>query len=354
MYDLSEIQQSIINDVKSLPLDSEILLPHLDDIEKCLNPDFWYRRGEDPHMFIRKKILPLMRYKENVNLKSASFILKCEQLLLTKLMWGNTTGWWEDEGPKKLIDDICGSLRRIDPSIDKVLPKKELYDLCLDERNNFWENISFEKIIQIRDEFSPLMHLQQSQPVPTVVIRMNDVIQDRGIVRYGPDSNSMNLLEYKEKVEKKIQELAESNIVIIKIKNNEILTEEDIDSLSETLMSSELGITSETLSVAFNSTKQDIVMFIQSILGLIKLPNKNDMIEETFSVFLLQRNFTADQINFFRILESHFIEHKTIKFENFYEPPFSILGKPIKDYFQKNELLELAKLCKDLEKEICE
>ena len=33
MYDLSEIQQSIINDVKSLPLDSEILLPHLDDIE---------------------------------------------------------------------------------------------------------------------------------------------------------------------------------------------------------------------------------------------------------------------------------------------------------------------------------
>jgi type I restriction enzyme, R subunit len=354
MYGLTEIQQSIINDVESLPLDSEYLLPYLDDIEKFLEPNFWYRSGEDPQLFIKQKIIPLMRFKENVNLKSASFVLKCEQLILSKLLWGHATEWWNDEGPKKLIDDIKGSISRIEPSLDQVLPKKELYDLCLDTRNNFWEDISFEKIIQIRDEFSPLMHLQQSQPVQTVVIRMNDVIQDRGIVRYGPDSNSMNLLEYREKVEKKIKELAESNTVLLKIKNNEVVTEDDIDELSEILMSSELGINTETLSIAFNTSKQDIVTFVQSILGLIKLPNKNDMIEEAFSGFLLKRNFTADQINFFRILESHFIEHNSIKFENFYEPPFSILGKPVTDYFQKNELLELTKLCKELEKEICE
>ena len=129
-----------------------------------------------------------------------------------------------------------------------------------------------------------------------------------------PDSVSIDSEKYIEKVEKKIRELAESDPVILKIKNDKEITEDDVDSLSETLISTDLTMTSETLSKAYNTPKRDVVEFVRHILGLTKLPNKDDMIQESFSEFLLTKNFSADQINFLRILESVFISKKTIAF----------------------------------------
>jgi len=198
------------------------------------------------------------------------------------------------------------------------------------------------------------MIYQQSEPVKTILIRMEDVIQQRDTVRYGPDLESVDSQTYIEKVEKKIRELAESNPVILKIKNDEVLSEKDIELLANTLNSSELGITDETLSKAYNTPKRDIVEFIRHILGLTKLANKDDMIEEAFSGFLLSKSFNAEQINFIRILEAVFLSKKNIEYVDFFDPPFSNMGKPVTSFFEKEELLELVGFCKTLEKEVNE
>ena len=350
MDELEQIRQSIIDEIKGLPKDSESIIPHLNDIEKVLNPNFWNTRGQDPVDFIRRRILPLMKYKANVQLKPSSFVLKCEKLYLLKLTLDSLPDWWKQEGPANHIDDICESLTRIpQDDIAEVMEKRELINSLLDPKSKFWERITAEKIIQIRDELSPLMIYQQSEPIKTILIKMDDVIQERGTVRFGPDFVSIDSETYIEKVEKKIRELAESNSVILKIKNDEEITEDDIDSLSETLISTDLAMTSETLSKAYNTPKRDVVEFVRHILGLTKLPNKDDMIQESFSEFLLTKNFSADQINFLRILESVFISKKTIAFRDFYDPPFTNLGKPVESYFEKEQLNELVQLCNDIE-----
>lgn len=351
MDELEQIKQSIIDEIKGLPKDSESIIPHLNDIEKVLNPNFWNTRGQDPVDFIRRRILPLMKYKENVQLKPSSFVLKCEKLYLLKLTLDTLPDWWKQEGPANHIDDICESLTKIPQDLPEVEPKLDLINSLLDTKSKFWENITAEKIIQIRDELSPLMIYQQSEPIKTILIKMDDVIQERGTVRFGPDSVSIDSEKYIEKVEKKIRELAESDPVILKIKNDKEITEDDVDSLSETLISTDLAMTSETLSKAYNTPKRDVVEFVKHILGLTKLPNKDDMIQESFSEFLLTKNFSADQINFLRILESVFISKKTIAFRDFYDPPFTNLGKSVESYFEKEQLNELVQLCKNIEME---
>ena len=87
MSELEQIKQSIIDEIKSLPMDSEVIIPRIKDIEKVLESNFWNTRGVDPIEFIKKKILPLMKYKPDVQLKPASFVLKCEQLYLIKLTY---------------------------------------------------------------------------------------------------------------------------------------------------------------------------------------------------------------------------------------------------------------------------
>lgn len=353
MSDFEQIKQSIIDEVKSLPVDSESISPHIADIETVLNPNFWDTRGRDPMEFVKRRILPLMKYKPDVQLKPASFVLKCEQLLLAKLELDAIPEWWEQEGPKKLIDGICESLTKISDDIDEVAAKKQLIESVLTD-SSFWQDLSLDKITQLRDELSPLMIYQQSEPIKTILLRMEDVIQERDSVRYGPDMTSVDSKTYIEKVEKKIRELADSDPTIQKIKNDEQLTEEDIESLADTLMSSELGITNETLSKAYNTPKRDIVEFIRHILGLVKLPNKDDLVEEAFSGFLLSKTLNADQISFIRILESVFISKQNIEYVDFFDPPFSNIGKPASSFFEKEELLELVGFCKTLKKEVIE
>jgi type I restriction enzyme, R subunit len=353
MNDFEKIKQSIIDEVKSLPQDSESISPHIVDIETVLNPNFWHTRGRDPIDFLKKRIIPLMKYKPDVQLKPASFVYKCEQLLLAKLELDLIPEWWKQEGPEKLIDEICVSLTKIPDGIEEIADKRLFIDTVLTEEN-FWNDISIEKICQLRDELSPVMIYQQSEPVKTILIRMEDVIQQRDTVRYGPEMESVDSQTYIEKVEKKIRELAESNPIILKIKNDEQITQEDIESLADTLNSSELGITDETLSKAYNTPKRDIVEFIRHILGLTKLSNKDDMVEEAFSGFLLSKSFNPEQINFIRILEAVFLSKKRIEYVDFFDPPFSNMGKPVASFFEKEDLLEIVGFCKTLEKEVNE
>jgi len=132
MDEFERIKQSIIQEVKSLPRDSEAISPHIADIDIVLDPNFWNTRGRDPIEFLKRKIMPLMKYKPDIQLKPASFVLKCEKLLLAKLELDSIPEWWEQPGPKQLIDEICESLTKISDEIDEVAAKKGIKRPCFD------------------------------------------------------------------------------------------------------------------------------------------------------------------------------------------------------------------------------
>lgn len=349
---LEKLRDSIITDIKKLPKDSEYLLRHLDDIQKAEEPRFWNARGVDVMEFLRKKIAPLMKYQLDVQLKPSSFVLKCENLLFTKLELSSNPCWWEQPVAQKLIEEICEAVIRLPPSVNEVKEKQSLIDVILYDKS-YWNNIDVDKILKIRDELSPLMIYQQSEPVRVIQIKMEDVIQQRGTIRYGPDMLEDHVEVYREKVEKKIRELADKNPAIQKIKNNQTPTDEELEMLERDLMSTELNITEENLRKAFDRPSGSFVDFIKVILGLLKFPNPRDLIEEAFSAHLIKKNYmNPDQIDFIRILESVFLSKKHIEYKDFFDAPFTELGSAAPTpLFKKEELLEMVGLCKVLEKE---
>lgn len=73
------------SDVESLPQESIAIQEHLRDVELARSPKLWARVGVDPISFLKTKIAPLMRYKQNVEPNEASFTQKCEELSLAIL-----------------------------------------------------------------------------------------------------------------------------------------------------------------------------------------------------------------------------------------------------------------------------
>ncbi|CAD6368399.1 hypothetical protein NMT12_100028 [metagenome] len=353
MTDIEQLKQTITEMIQQIPQDSESVIPHLDDIRIVLDPNFWNIRGRDPITFLRTRIAPLMRTIANVDLKEQSFVLKCEKLRLVKFELQAIPGWWNQPIAKTLIDEICDAVVRLPDSIHEVAEKDELKNALLTDPT-FWNDISSDKLIQIAEELGPLMKYQQSEPTRIITIRMDDTIAIRDTIRYGPEGTEIGVQAYKEKIEKKIKEIASKNIAIQKIQQNLPITEQDIESLEEALVSSELNITEDNLRRTYHQPNGTFVDFIKMVLGLYKFPEPREMIEEAFSRFLMEKNYmNADQINFVRILESQMISKKHIELKDLFDAPFTNLGSisPL-PLFEKNQLLEMVGLCQTVEKEV--
>ena len=149
--------------------------------------------------------------------------------------------------------------------------------------------------------------------------------------------------------------LAREHPAIYKIERDEVLTEDDLRKLEETLNSPELYITEDVLQKAFNQNRGTLVQFIKNILGLYKFPDPEVRIKDAFNTYVIENNkhYSADQLNFIRTLQTVFAKKKHIEYSELFDAPFTNFGvnAPM-PMFTEVELQDFIKICIRLEKEI--
>ncbi|VVB94135.1 Type III restriction enzyme, res subunit [uncultured archaeon] len=340
------IKKKVLEDIESLPKDSVSVRENLKDIEKALSPKLWDNVGIDPVEFMKKKITPLMKFQQDVNLNEASFTLKCEKLGVAVLRK-------DLEEIERLKPKIGEMVECLPDELNVIKPKIPIKEKVLSR--SFWEAVSFEDSQMLVSELAKLMKYMASEPRKPIVLDIDDVIQQRKLIEYGPDAKQEYVLDYKEKVEDRIKKMADEHPAIIKIKKDEVLTEADLRALEETLNSPELYITEDVLQKAYNQNKGTLVKFVKSILGLYKFPEPEKRIKDAFDTYIIEnnRNYSADQLNFIRTVQTVFTKRKHIEFSQLFDAPFTNFGvnAPM-PMFTENELNDFINLCGALEKEI--
>jgi type I restriction enzyme R subunit len=337
------IKKTLLDDINSLPLKSVSIREHMRDVEKALKPNLWDNIGIEPLEFLKKKIAPLMRFKQNVNYNIASFTLKVERLRIA-ILEGN------DLEKKRLQKDIGKALDCLPRNLQVVKKKEVLLDSVLSKK--FWKSISFDDTQVLLDEFADLMRYKREEPKEPIIIDIDDIIEERKIVEFGPKAMHEHVKVYKEKIEKRIKQLAKKHPTIQKIMKNQRLAESDLKKLEDTLNSPDLYFTEDVLKQFYEGT---FVQFIKHIFGLYTEEKPEEKIREAFETFLVENNkhYNADQFNFIRTIESVFAKKKHIEFSDFFEPPFTNFGinAPI-PMFEETELNQMVDLCNGLEHEM--
>lgn len=340
------LRQKIKEDIEKLPLKSVSVQEHLRDVELAKSDKFWDNIGVQPLDFLARKITPLMKHQPDINLNKASFVLKCEKMGLALLQG-------DKKSADKLKQEIGHDLNCLPGNLQQVKDKKEKLDKALSKE--FWKNISYDDTETLIREFAPLMPYKRAEPRPIIVLDMDDIVQQRKLIEYGKEPKQEYVEVYREKVEKKIKQLAKTNPTIKKIEKDRPLTEKDLEKLEDTLNSPELYITEEVLQKAYNESKGTLVQFIKKILGLYEFPRPKERIEEEFKTFMISHNdfFNADQINFLRTLMTVFSKKKHIEYSDFFEPPFTNFGTDSPTpLFTEEQLNEMVALCNKLETQL--
>jgi type I restriction enzyme R subunit len=336
------VKTKLNNDITSLPSESISIQEHQRDLEKALDPNFYTTVGLNPFDHLKTKIAPLMKYTQDVNPNEAYFTLRTEQLSLA-ILHNNSL---EIERLKNAIGE---DLNCLPLTINEVKVKQKMLSEVL--KPSFWDNITYEDAQMIGHEFAPLMKYKLDEPRPVIILDIDDVVQETGTIEFGPVPSQENVKVYLERVQKRITELAENHPTILKIRRNEVLTEDDLKNLEATLNGPDLYITEEVLQKAFKQNKGTLVQFIKTVLGLYIFPDPQKKVEDAFKTFVVEKNYlNADQVNFLRAVQTVFMKKHHIDYEDFYELPFTNFGltMPLAD----EDLKEVVQLCASLEREI--
>ena len=342
-----QVKEQILADIRSLPPDSVSIRDNRHEIEKALSPHLWDNVAIDPLQFLTQKIMPLMRYQQDVNLNTAIFSLRCEQLKHAILR--NDQG--EIERQQKMIAQMVECLPL---TINKVQEREAFIREVLSK--SFWASVSYESAQRMLAELAPLMPFMTKEPQQTIVINMGDVIEQKKIIQMGVGQEHAYITKYRELVEERIKKLAEENPVIRKIARDEVLSEADIRQLEDSIFGPDLAKNSAELGKAASGTESILVSLIKRVLGMYAEANPADRIKDAFRTYMMENNkhYSADQLNFIRMVESVFSRKKHITYADFWEPPFITLGNAPEPMFSTSELETFVGICSRIERELAD
>ena len=155
---------------------------------------------------------------------------------------------------------------------------------------------------------------------------------------YGPGGEGAFANTYREQVEAAIKTLAAEHPTLHKLRRNEPLGEADVAALAATLNRPDLYISEAVLQQVYERPDAHLVDFVRHILGLARLPSREEEIAAAFDAFIAEHpHFTATQIRFLRAMRSLVIRKTQLTREDLQRPPLNRAGDPQR-LFSEQEL----------------
>ncbi len=158
-----------------------------------------------------------------------------------------------------------------------------------------------------------------------------DVIIKRAYVEVGAEGERIDSDDYQMAWERQIQEFAQAEPLVKKVKEGQELSSDESMTLAEKLNSPKYFFNEANLREAYSYPPGTLNEFVKTALGIKELPTKEqlyeDRITELFEAWLIDKQFQPEQTKILRLVKSHYIARRSpIEVSIFNEPIFQHIG----------------------------
>ena len=229
-----------------------------------------------------------------------------------------------------LYQQIRGRGSRLAPQIDKT--SFLIYDF-VDNASRFNDPmlanaIPGEKMLPA-DFTKQVDEERKRKPFDFIIVpedKLSDEITSRETIKIGPEGMAIDKKVYADKFVETIKTM-ENQPIFQKIIDDKVLEDNEVQALAEKLNSPDYYFNEENLQEVYKQPTGSILDFIKSALGKYKFPTKQERVENAYSSWLRQKNFSADQTKLLVQLRDRFVAGDSeITAEDFIKPPFSDQG----------------------------
>jgi type I restriction enzyme R subunit len=197
----------------------------------------------------------------------------------------------EPEGVAELKYKVFAVLDRLPRNMAQVQAKAVEIKWLLDEAN--WEAMTVESLEYSRVALRDIMYLLEKEPPsPGGDTKLTDIKEDSDHYQFGTRATNIETIDYKiylQKVQEALAPLFDSNPVLIKIRNGEPVTEQEIEQLNGLIHIKHADVDIKTLKQFYPETSKDMSVLLRSIVGM-----SPEYVETLFTELMQKHRLSAD------------------------------------------------------------
>lgn len=191
--------------------------------------------------------------------------------------------------------------------------------------NDFWTGVTAEKLEDLRVKLRGVMQYRQSGggggPLPPKVI---DIKEDPSLVerkRHAVKLEGLQLAAYRNRVEKVLRELFETNETLKRIKSGQPVSDTDLEALTSLVLTQDPLLNLHDLVDYYPECAGHLDLAIRGIIGLDAAA-----VAKRFTTFVQQHaSLNSSQIRFLDLLQNHIAKYGSIELGRLYEAPFTAI-----------------------------
>lgn len=259
---------------------------------------------------LRNDMAPLMQW---VNLTGPADACEFDLLvsqMQTELLRGS--GRFID-----LKDRFLGWVSELIPHLNPVRERAETLKMV--KSPDFWENVTSNKLEQVRLELRGIMHHRQSRIIDSLPPKIIDVSD--GDIHFAQRKTNIREIDasvYRKQVEEALSGLFNSNSTLRKIRAGEAVSETDLNVLTSLVLTQHPGV-DLTILREFYDTAAPLDYILRTIIGM-----DPEAVKQRFEQFARHHpKLSANQLLFMRLLQNHIAKYGSIEIDRLYEPPFT-------------------------------
>ena len=329
--------------VAALPAKSVTVMEARPDLARCESAIFWQSLTADGLAFLRHVIQPLFRVVSQADFKAMRFEKDVLEASLAQLKG-------EKEKYSALTQNLTVQISELPLSVNVVAQEAGLIQKA--QTNHYWATLTDQGFDQLTERLSPLMHYRNSRDTGSGTAKFNfaDVLKSKEYVEFGPEHESLSIAQYRQLVEKKVNELTASNPILQKIRDGLPVNEEESDALASQLHDEHPHITLQLLRRVYHHQRAPFLRFIRHILGIEILESFPDTVSRSIDQFITEHpTLTSHQLQFLSLLRDFLIDRGGIEKRDLIQSPFTIIHPSgIRGVFSPTEITEILALTERL------
>jgi type I restriction enzyme, R subunit len=329
--------------IANLPSQSVAIMESQSELSRCHADMFWVPLTADGIAFLRHAIQPLFRVVSQTDFKAMRFQKDVLEASLAHLKG-------EKEKYLALTQNLIAQISELPLSVNVVAQEAGLIQKS--QTNQYWATITDQGFDHLSATLAPLMHYRAGLGVGEGPAQFNfaDVLKSKEYVEFGPQHESLSIAQYRQLVERKVNELIASNPILQKIRDGEAVNELEAETLAAQLHDEHPHITLPLLRRVYQHRTAPFLRFIRHILGLEILESFPDTVSRSIDQFIAEhRALTSHQLQFLNLLRDFLIDRGGIQKRDLIQSPFTIIHPSgIRGVFSAPEIDEILALTQRL------
>lgn len=328
--------------IAELPQTSVVIKEAAAALNRLTEENFWITLNHQKLEFLRMEIKPLFRTMSETDFKAMRFERDLLEYSLAILC--------EEKGKAETLKaGIVEQISELPLSISFVRVEESLIRAA--QTNHYWAKTDPVEREDVLDELcvrlGPLMKFREQMTSPGPVnLNLTDTLHYKDWVEFGPQHEAVSISHYREMCEALIVELTEHNPVLLKIKNGEQITPDEVNQLADMLRDEQPHITEDLLRQVYKNRKAHFIQFIRHILGIEILKSFPETVSDAFDHFIRQHTtLSGRQLEFLNLLKNFIVEREKIEKKDLINAPFTIIHpQGIRGVFSPAEIDEILQL----------